>query len=79
MLNMLCYAQLLQLCLTLCDAMDCSLPDSSVHGILQWAAMPFSRGFPNPGTEPATLTLPAPATRFFTFSATGKPSEHMLD
>ena len=27
-------AKLLQLCLILCDAMDCSLPSSSVHGIL---------------------------------------------
>ena len=32
----------------LCDAMDCSLPGSSVHGILQarileWIAIPFSR------------------------------------
>ena len=38
-----------QLCPTLCDPMDCSLPDSSVHGILQarileWVAIPFSRG-----------------------------------
>ena len=37
------------LCLTLCDPMDCSLPGSSVHGILQarilkWVAIPFSRG-----------------------------------
>ena len=24
-----------QLCLTLCDPMDCSLPGSSVHGIVQ--------------------------------------------
>ena len=36
-------------CPTLCDPMDCSLPDSSVHGILQartleWAAISFSRG-----------------------------------
>ena len=36
-----------QLCLTLWDPMDCSLPGSSVHGILQavileWVAMPFS-------------------------------------
>ena len=36
-----------QSCLTLCDPMDCSLPGSSVHGILQarileWVA--FSRG-----------------------------------
>ena len=36
-----------QLCLTLCDLMDCSLPGSSVHGILQareleWVAIAFS-------------------------------------
>ena len=40
--------QLLQLCPTVCDPMDCSLPSSSVHGILQakileWVAIPFSR------------------------------------
>ena len=34
---------------TLCDPIDCQLPGSSVHGILQarileWVAMPFSRG-----------------------------------
>ena len=29
------YAQLLQLCLTLCDPMDCSPPGSSIHGISQ--------------------------------------------
>ena len=38
-----------QLHLTLCDSMDYSPPGSSVHGILQarileWVAMPFSRG-----------------------------------
>ena len=38
----------LQLCLTVCDAMDCSPPGSSVHEILQarileWVATPFSR------------------------------------
>ena len=36
-----------------CDPMDCSPPDSSVHGILQvrileWAAVPFSRGSSQP-------------------------------
>ena len=35
---------------SLCDPMDCSPPGSSVHGILQarileWVAMPSSRGF----------------------------------
>ena len=43
------HAKLLHLCPILCDSMDCSLPDSSVHGILQtrileWVAMPSSRG-----------------------------------
>ena len=38
-----------QLCPTLHDPMDCSLPDASVYGILQarileWAAVPPSRG-----------------------------------
>ena len=46
-------AQLLQSCLTLCDPMDCSPPDSSVPGILQagileWVAMPSSRGSSQP-------------------------------
>ena len=39
----------LQSCPILCHPMDCSPPDSSVHGILQarileWIAVPFSRG-----------------------------------
>ena len=48
-----------QSCLTLCNPMDYSPPGSSIHGILEagileWIAMPFSRGiFPtqvlNPG------------------------------
>ena len=42
-------AQSLQSCLTLCSPMGCSSQDSSVHGILQarileWVAMPSSRG-----------------------------------
>ena len=47
------HAKLLQLCLTLCDPMDCSLPGSSVHGALQarlleWVALPSSRGSSQP-------------------------------
>ena len=42
-----------QPCPTLCDLVDCSLPDSFVHGILQarileWVAVPFSRGSSQP-------------------------------
>ena len=47
----------LQSCPTLCDPVDCSPPGSSVHGILQdrvleWVAMPSSRGssWPRNGT-----------------------------
>ena len=40
-------SQVAQLCLTLCDPMDCSLPGSSAHGIfqarvLEWGAIAFS-------------------------------------
>ena len=53
-----------------CDPRDCSLPGSSVHGIsqtriLQWAAMPSSRGSPHLGIEPVSLTSPALAGGFF--------------
>ena len=51
-----------QSCLTLCNPMDCSLPDSSVHWILQasilkWVAMPSSRGSSIPGIEPSSPIL----------------------
>ena len=41
-------SEVLQLCPTLCNPMDCSLPGSSVHGIfqariLEWVAISFSR------------------------------------
>ena len=44
------YAKSLQWCLTLCDPMECSPPESSVHEILQerilpWVAMPSYRSF----------------------------------
>ena len=39
--------------MSLCDAMDCTLPGSSVHGflqarILEWVAMPSYRGSSSP-------------------------------
>ena len=54
---------------------DCSLPDSSVHGILQarileWVSIPPPGDLPDPGTEPAFLMSPALAGGFFTTSAT---------
>ena len=55
--------KLLQLCLTLCDPVDCSLPRSSVHRlsqarILEWVAMPISRrSSPTHGSSPPLLRL----------------------
>ena len=53
-----------QLCPTLCNPMDCSLPGSSGHGILwarilEWVAFPFSRGSSQPGIKPRSPTLQA--------------------
>ena len=61
--------------------MDCSLPGSSVHGILQaryWTRLPFpSPGDgSNPRTELVSLTSPALAGKFFTTVSPGKsPSQ----
>ena len=68
-------AKLLELCLTLCNPMDCSLSGSPIHGILQvrileWVAMSSSRALPDSGIEPASLMSLASADGFFTTSAT---------
>ena len=61
-----------QSCLTLCSPMDCSLLGSSVPGILQarilqWVAIPFSKG----SSWPRDQTWVSPiADRFFTVWAT---------
>ena len=53
-----------KLCLSLCNPMDCSLPGSSVHGILQArildsVAIPFSRGSSQSRDEPSSPALHA--------------------
>ena len=58
--------------------MDCSLPGSSVHGILQariqeWVAISFSRGsIPDP-------RISCMADRFFSTEPPGKPYYHLID
>ena len=52
---------------TLCNSMDCHLPGSFVHAILQarileWVAIPFSRDLPDPGIEPGSPALQADST-----------------
>ena len=57
-----------QLFLTLCDPMDCSLPGSSVHGILQeyWSGLSCrsSEDFANPGIQPCSSALRADSLWF---------------
>ena len=53
-----------QSCPTLCDPMDCSLPGSSVLGILQarmleWLPFPSPGDLPNPGIKPRSPALQA--------------------
>ena len=70
-----------QLCLTLCDSMDCNLPRSSVHGVLQvriqeWAAMPSSRGSSWPRDQ---TQVSCSAGGFFTIWATREAHHHKVD
>ena len=51
-----------QSCLTLCNCMDCSPPDFSVHEILkarilEWVAIPFSRRSAQPRDQPGSPSL----------------------
>ena len=66
-----------QSCPILCDPMDCSLPGSRVHGILQarileWVAILFSRGSPQPRDQTQVSCI---ASGFFTSCATREAQE----
>ena len=67
-----------QSCPTLCDPVDCSLPGSSVYGILwarklEWIAMPSSRGSSRPRDQ---THVSCTAGRFLTTEPPGKPRIH---
>ena len=55
-------SEVAQSCPTLCDPVDCSLPGSSLHGILQarileWVAISFSRGSSQPRDRSRVLLI----------------------
>ena len=57
-----CVHSVAKTCLTLCDLNDCSLPGSSVHGILQtrileWVAISSSRGSSRPRDRTCTSSM----------------------
>ena len=72
------HAKSLQLCLILCNPMDCSLPGSSVHGILQArilerVTISSSRGSSPPRDRTLFSCVSGIAGGFFTAEALGKP------
>ena len=72
------YIYLTQWCPTLCDPTDCSLPVCSVHGvsqarILEWVAIPFSRGSSWPRDQ---TQVSCTAGRYFTGWATREAPLH---
>ena len=73
-------SEVAQLCLALCDPMDCSPPGSSVHGIfqsrvLEWLAISFSRG----SSRPRDWTLVSRIVgRHFTIWATREAPYNLL-
>ena len=69
------YMLVTQLCLILCDPMDCSLPGLSVHGvflarILEWVAISFSWRSSQPRDQTHVSCL---AGRIFITQPPGKP------
>ena len=76
-----CCSLVAQLCLTLCNPLDYSLPGSSVHEILQarileWVATPFSRGPSQPKDQTNISTSPALQVDSLPLSHLRSPSEN---
>ena len=72
-------AQLLQLCLILCDPMDCNPPGSSIREILQARMLselpcPPLGDLPHPGTESVFLMSPALDADSLSLSHQGSPA-----
>ena len=72
------HAKSFQLCMTICNPMDGSLPDSSVHGILQGrilegVAMPSSRQSSQPRDWTCVSYISCTDWRFFTTRTTWAP------
>ena len=73
------WSEVIQSCLTFCNPMDCSLPGSSVLGILQerkleWIVIPLSRGSSQPRDRTQVSCI---AGRLFTIWATREAHSHV--
>ena len=80
-MNMCMHTMSLQSCLTFCDPMDCSLPDSSLKSLFfrqkYWSRLPCPPpgDLPDPGIKLASMLSSALAGIFFTISATWEYNE----
>ena len=77
-LRIKCESVVSQPCPTLCNTMNCTLPCSSVHGtlqarILEWVAIPFSRGSSQPRNQTQVSCI---VGRFFTIWVTRGEQGH---
>ena len=78
-LAMFCLAVCVQLCLTLCSPVDCTLPgplsmESFQERMMAWIAISSSRESFRPRIKPMSLVSPALAGIFFTTEPPGKPT-----
>ena len=70
--------KLLQMCLTLCDPMDCSPLGSSIPGIflatiLEWVTIPSAWGSSQPRDRTHVFCISCTISRFFTTEPPGRP------
>ena len=77
------HAKSLQLCPTLYNPMDYSSVASSVHGILEarileWVAMPSSRGSPQPTNRTQVTCLQHWQAGFLSLVPPGKPKQKVV-
>ena len=83
LISLLCsvkWSEVAQSCPTLCNPMDCSLPGSSLHGVLQarileWVAISFSRGSSWPRDRTRVSCI---ADRCFNLWATRETPEYIM-
>ena len=74
----MCVCSVARSCLTLWESVDCSLPVSSVHGILQtrileWVAISTSKGSSHPGIDQESPASPILAGAFLITEPPGSP------
>ena len=77
-----CVCSVAEPCLALCDAMDCSPPRSSVHGISQarilaWVAISYSKGSSRPRDQ-THISCVSLVGRFFTTAPPGNETTSLV-